>query len=254
MCPPPLVTQARAPRRAPATPADRVAACARCGGEARPGRPGSPSGRRLCGRCVERLRTDLCRVLTLYEESERALVRSPVGLRQRVSGSRSVGIVLDDETVAVRSAIRSVLQSWARLVADERGVPGAGDTEVRGLLRFLVCHLDWLCGHPAAQDLADEVAELLASAGVPAGPAPQASAPLGPCSQPGCGGTLRGPATAAGDALPAADQVRCEHGHAIPPRQWFLLAERIRRGPGDRRPGPATPARPGRPAREGAVR
>jgi hypothetical protein len=193
---------------------------------------------------VERLRADLCHVLTLHEETERALVRTPASLRQRVSGSRSVGIVLDDEAVAVRSAIRALLLSWTRLVADERGVPAVTDTEVRGLLRFLVVHLEWLAGHPAGPDFADEVAELLASAG--RGAAAEQAVPLGPCPQPGCGGTLRAPTAAATAGQPAAArQVRCEYGHGVPPRQWFLLAERSRRGADGRRPAAAGAGRPG---------
>ncbi|WP_335972514.1 OvmZ protein [Streptomyces sp. CA2R106] len=246
------VPEAHAPLLRTVQAGDRGAAgrataeCARCRRGVGSAGHGSPSRPALCGPCVERLRADLCHVLTLHEETERALVRTPASLRQRVSGSRSFGIVLDDDAVAVRSAIRALLLSWTRLVADERGVPAVTDTEVRGLLRYLVVHLEWLAGHPAGPDFADEVAELLASAG--RGAAAEQAAPLGPCPQPGCGGTLRAPAAAAVPAAgqaPAARQVRCEYGHGVPPRQWFLLAERSRRGADGRRPAPAGAGRPG---------
>ncbi|SEG87422.1 hypothetical protein SAMN05216223_11893 [Actinacidiphila yanglinensis] len=246
--------EAPAPLHGALPAAGATRACGRCHEEAGAGERGTPSGPVLCGRCVERLRTDLCRVLALHEDAEQALVRTPASLRQRVSGSRSVGIVLDDESVAVRSAIRALLLSWTRLVADERGVRGAGDTEVRGLLRFLAGHLDWLARHPAAPDLADEVADLLASAGVRTGAVPEPVAPLGPCPQPGCGGTLRAPGAPAGGEPPAARLVRCEYGHGVSPRQWFLLAERTRRGSRARRPAPVGAGRLVPPTRGSAAR
>ncbi|BBB01466.1 hypothetical protein RVR_8897 [Actinacidiphila reveromycinica] len=254
------VPEAHAPLNITAPVGDRGAAghassaCSRCRRGVGGARRGSPTRPVLCGPCVERLRTDLCRVLALHEEAERALVRSPASLRQRVSGSRSVGIVLDDDSVAVRSAIRALLLSWTRLVADERGVAGVGDAEVRSLLRFLVAHLEWLAGHPAAPDFADEVAELLASAGRRSGVGGEAAVPLGPCPQPGCGGTLRASGAAVAGEPGAARHVRCEHGHGVTPRQWFLLAERGRRGADPRRAEPAGAGRPGPPGRGGAAR
>jgi len=185
-------------------------------------------GARLCDHCVARLQAELRGLRDIYEESEYSLARAPMSLRQRVSGSRTVGIVLDDRTVAVRSEMTTMLVSWARLVIDERGLTSDDLRDVRSLLCFLARHLDWLARHPAASDFADEVARLVESAGELGGPGPVRLIALGGCLRPGCAGTLHAviPAPGAADRS-APHQVSCDAGHALPPRQWLLLADRL---------------------------
>jgi hypothetical protein len=185
------------------------------------------SGSRLCPPCVDRLRSDLRGLPDVYRDSDHALTPAPPRVGERVSGSRTVGIVLDDRAVAARSRLTDVLASWARLVVDERRVHGPGEYEVAGLVRFLGRHLDWLAAHPAAADFDDEVAGLLESFNSVFEPGPVRHLALGDCPQPGCGGTLRGvlPAVNHHDRRP--DLVLCESGHTLPPRQWLGIAGRL---------------------------
>ncbi|MHC0432262.1 OvmZ protein [Streptomyces sp. O3] len=185
---------------------------------------------RICAVCVDRMGGELRTLLDLYEESDQALAPAPPVLRERVSGSRgSVGIVLDEQAMALRGRVAGVLALWARLVVDERG--GGSRPKERGvdaLVRFLRRQLPWLAGHPAGVDFDEELTELLTELGRLLGPGPTRGFPLGPCTRPGCAGTLRGVLSAGGDGVPS--HVSCDSGHALPPRQWLLVASRMRQG------------------------
>ncbi|MFI9616699.1 hypothetical protein ACIHCM_34330 [Streptomyces sp. NPDC052023] len=184
---------------------------------------------RICARCVGRLHRELRALLELYEESDQALTRATPRLRERVSGSRStVGIVLDDDAVALRTQVTDVLAQWARLVVDERRdrAPRPRGPRMDSLVRFLQQQLPWLALHPAAVDFDEEVAELLAGLGKLFGPGQVHRFPLGPCLEPGCDGTLHGVTSTGGGQVPS--HVTCDAGHALPPHQWMRLADRLK--------------------------
>lgn len=128
----------------------------------------------VCRQCVERLRRELRNLLDLYRESDHALAPAHARLRQRVSGTRAVGTVLDERTVAMRTETAEVLASWARLVVEERGARGLRDCDVESLVEFLCGQLEWLAGHPAAVSFDDEVRGLLRRIGSALGPRPRA--------------------------------------------------------------------------------
>ncbi|MET9778910.1 OvmZ protein [Streptomyces sp. NPDC006367] len=188
---------------------------------------------RICTRCLDRSGRELRTLLALYKESDETLAAAPAkALRQRVSGSRgSVGIVLDEQVVSLRSRVTETLGLWARLVLDERGGTALGATEhgLGGLVRFLGRQLPWFAGHPAGVEFTEEVSELLASLDELLGPGPVNSFPLGPCPRPECEGALFG--VRPGDRDRAPGHVSCDAGHPVPPRQWLLLAGRTEKEP-----------------------
>ncbi|MTE21011.1 OvmZ protein [Streptomyces sp. TRM43335] len=181
----------------------------------------------MCPTCVDRLHSELRGVVDAYRESEHALTPTPTRTAERVSGSRSVGIVLDDRAVSARSRTTELLASWARMVVDERGVLGPGASEVATLVRFLREHLDWLATHPAAADFDEEMADLLECVTSALEPNPTRHLALGDCPRPDCGGALRGVLHAVDDDH-APGLVVCESGHRLPPRQWLEIADRLR--------------------------
>ncbi|MER7836490.1 OvmZ protein [Streptomyces sp. NPDC096040] len=185
---------------------------------------------RICARCVDRIDGGLRTLLDLYRESDQALVPGSPVLRERVSGSRAtVGIVLDEQALTLRTRTTEVMALWARLVVDERAGTRPGSTErgVAALVRFLRRQLPWLAGHPAGVDFDEELTELLAEFRGLLGPGPARRLELGPCTRPGCAGTLYGVLPAdGGDRVPS--QVSCDGGHLLPPRQWLLVAGRTR--------------------------
>ncbi|MEW2636206.1 hypothetical protein AB0903_32330 [Streptomyces sp. NPDC048389] len=172
---------------------------------------------------------ELRTLLDLYKESEEALAPAAPVMRERVSGSRSaVGIVLDERAVALRARVAGVLALWARLVVDERGGTGprAAEHGLGALVLFLRRQLPWLAGHPAGVDFDEELTELLAALGRLFGPGRVRRFPLGPCPRPGCAETMYGVMSAGADQAPG--HVSCPAGHALPPRQWLLVAGRMR--------------------------
>ncbi|SEF05157.1 OvmZ protein [Streptomyces sp. Ag109_O5-10] len=183
---------------------------------------------RICVRCLDRIDGGLRTLLDLYRESDQALVPGAPVLRERVSGSRAtVGIVLDERTLALRARAAEVMALWARLVVDERAGARPADRGVPALVGFLRGQLSWFAGHPAGADLDEELAELLTDFGHLLGPGPVRRFALGACTRPECAGTLYGVLPAdGGDRVP--DQVACDAGHALPPRQWLLVANRAR--------------------------
>ncbi|MEV5959732.1 OvmZ protein [Streptomyces sp. NPDC051987] len=183
---------------------------------------------RICARCLDRIDGGLRTLLDLYRESDQALVPGAPVLRERVSGSRAtVGIVLDEQALALRTRAAEVLALWARLVVDERTGARPAGRGLAVLVGFLRGQLPWFAGHPAGVDLDEELAELLADFRHLLGPAPVRRFALGPCTRPECAGTLYGVLSAeGGDRVP--DQVACDTGHALPPRQWLLVAGRVR--------------------------
>ncbi|NLU70225.1 hypothetical protein [Streptomyces sp. HNM0574] len=167
---------------------------------------------------------DLLDLVELYEDCGRALTRTHNGPRERVSGSRSVGISLREEAVTARADIMALLAGWAGTVARSRGIAGPEQREARELVRFLVGNLDWLLDRPDAADFATAAAEAgeTARRAIQSEPVPRTA--LGPCLDPGCQSTVY--VEPAGPDSLAQHRVRCEAGHDWPPRQWLLLARR----------------------------
>ncbi len=163
----------------------------------------------------------------LHEECGRVLAHTPYSLRQRVTGSRAIGISLNEKAMALRTEMKNTLASWARLVVDECGTAVPSQEGVRPLVSFLVRHAGWLAAHPAAGDFAEEITALVRSARRIAGPGPAHRVDLGRCVRSGCSGTLRAVVHDGDDTAPG--QVSCDAGHALPPQQWLLVAHRMRR-------------------------
>lgn len=207
----------------------RECTSAHCAKSRRSGGYDRGNGRvRLCCPCYDRLRVNLGDVVVVYSESDHELSRPKRWLRERVSGSKESGITLDDTVLTLRSQIVELLTSWTRLVVEERRTTAPGDCSVMGLAGFLDDHVPWLAEHPAAPDFDHEIAVLLDVCQGLRGLAPTARrVPLGSCRRPGCAGELYA-------VMPGADvekersEVVCDSGHAVPPRDWLLLAGRLR--------------------------
>lgn len=182
-------------------------------------------GLRLCGDCLRQARKNLTALPDLYEECVDYVFGGPRNpTRQRVTGTREMA-PLNDSAIETRSNITGVLASWASTVAEEKGVPAPGSS-VGCLTDFLVAHLDWLAGHPAAVHFADETENLVAQARRTVDPAPDARlVTLGLCVEPGCAEILS--AAAPGQRIAAEQGISCTAGHSWKTHEWFLLQSRI---------------------------
>ncbi|MFC6064411.1 hypothetical protein [Streptomyces ochraceiscleroticus] len=180
----------------------------------------------MCQPCRRALRECLRELPGLYEECARSLAEhSTAYLSPRVSGSRRIGIALNDAAMTVRDNILGVLATWAAMVVDERGLHARPARTASELSRFLVTHLDWLSAHAAAADLAKEITELVRAARHVLEELPPAPRRLGNCVEPGCSGVIT---IALGYAQGQRRRpVECAAGHTWQMHEWVQLSRRL---------------------------
>jgi hypothetical protein len=168
----------------------------------------------------ETVAEDLAALPRLYDACEAVLGgRRRHFADDRVRGGLSSGLNLHEGALRARSRMLAVLASWSGLVASERGVSPPRRREVGVLAPFLLSHVDWLAGHDAADDFAEEIAAIAADAR-------QASRvdssvrrrDVGRCSRAACGRPVWATLRTGGPV-----GVRCEAGHDLPAHQWLLL-------------------------------
>ncbi len=184
-------------------------AVAHAGGDA--GRPGAALARdiRAAGR--------------LHEELAGHLVAC-AGPAERVRGSGGVpGIPLNTRAVDARRDLLAVLSSWSALVVEELGV-AAPERSAPALAGFLAGHADWLAGHDAGPDAAEEFRDLVRRADRVVHGSAGKQVPLGSCPRPTCTGALvarLGPADSDRESV-----IVClaRDDHRWTPRQWHALA------------------------------
>jgi hypothetical protein len=217
------------PVAGPACPA------ASCRGAGRPGTSGRPEpdqdriAAMLCPECRARLAAQLAALPGLYAELERDLATSRA-VGERVRGSGTPGIRLNEQAVDARADMRLILASWADLVAEGSGVAPPART-VPSMAAFLARHLDWLTAHPAAGDAAAEIAALAQAASTAARPSRWRRIQLGGCVVAGCDGQLTALVRDRDAPLPSA--ITCDTGadHTWPPELWHTLQARRAAGP-----------------------
>ncbi len=205
---------------------------ARCTRRAEAGRERlqTVGGSGLCPTCKERLAGDLRQLPELYHACGQLLGGSsgPRGLHERTSGGPLPGMPFNTAAAEARTAIISVLGSWAGLVADAREVTPPSRT-VEALATFLSRHVDWLTAHSAAGDVSAEVARLVRNASRVATPTTHRRVPVGSCPEPGCEGTLNAPIRI--DTPDSPIEIRCsaDPAHNWAEREWTRLSRRMRR-------------------------
>ncbi|MER7488634.1 hypothetical protein ABTY20_22555 [Streptomyces sp. NPDC126497] len=207
-------------RRPLRTSPSRACVSSRCAPPRTAGRRASAAAR-LCANCVDRLRTDLRKLLDAYRESDHALTPTAPRPSVRVGGTKTAkGIILDQRAMDLRTRMTETLASWARLVVDEARTSRPRQREVVALVDFLSRHIEWLAAHPAAADFDEEVRQLLESCRTVLGPAPAQRTPIGVCPETDCHSTLH-VIRQADAAAQHPRHVACDAGHALPPQEWL---------------------------------
>lgn len=177
--------------------------------------------------CRDRLVNNLLSLPALYSDCSKGTGSKVVHVVRKVPRKSTTADSMNPAAVEIRSAIRTVLASWAGLVADERRLePPARDLPV--LARFLCRHVEWLSCHPAAGDIADEVQDLTRTARNIAYPNSIRRVHIGYCPDGDCDGDLVALIRPQGDLLPSEIICTISPGHAWPVTWWTKLARRIR--------------------------
>lgn len=181
----------------------------------------------VCVVCSDRLKGDLRNLPALYDDCMIRTDPSPTPSRVIRNGPRksAAADLLSPAATETRAAIRTVLASWASLVADERRLkPPARN--IRALARFLSLHAEWLAGHPAAGEAVDEIGDLTRSARKIAYPNGAGRVRVGDC--PACNGELVVLMRHRDDPLPSEIVCTTAPDHTWPATRWATLARRMR--------------------------
>lgn len=203
-----------------------VTMCRRFREEGSRSRAGSTPETRLCLPCFDGFRGRVAALPQLYQECEERLVGRRRSGFERIRGGLPQGVSLSEEVVDARAEMLAVVSSWAGLVADERPVPVRPRRDMSELCDFLLAHLDWLAGHPAAGEAATELARITEVAGSVTESRSATRVTLGRCAEPNCSGMVY--ATVGAASTPG--RVSCDFDHLWRPNEWLLLGRRLRQG------------------------
>lgn len=222
-----------------------------CPGDCRGCLPGRAlDGAYLCGHHAGRLPVDIREAGELHAALELRLATSGIG-GERTSGSPTRSPAVNGAAVEARTTIRHTLASWARLVAEERGVslpghwtlvalpPGVqGPLErtwtvtdtAEAMATWLAGHAGWLAAQPYADEAVDEFREL--AHGQPrrvAYPNGTRSFDAAPCPAEGCAGMLRAILRRTDALLPSELVCSEDDGHVWPASSWLTLGRQLGR-------------------------
>jgi hypothetical protein len=129
-----------------------------------------------------------------------------------------------DRLISLRHDVTTTLNSWARVVVDDRGIthriPLGTDTEA--LAVFLERHAEWLSRHPAATEAADEIQTASRHVRAVAIPVRREWLPIGDCpvevlevdQRRPCGGRVR--------AYPDRQFIRCPDCGTEDTLNWWM--------------------------------
>lgn len=188
----------------------------------------------LCRGCLAALARNVADLPYLHDQLGRIL-RPLRGSGVRVTGSPAAGLYINPAVADTRERIRGALFSWARVVAEDRGLTppsGAGGVSAPTLHQvaaWLLPHATWCAGHRWADEMAGELGELVGRAWALLDPARARITELAPCPDPACqDGMLGAVIRAEGDPRPSI--IVCDGcGAEYEPHQWRRLGQRLER-------------------------
>ncbi|WP_234313737.1 hypothetical protein [Streptomyces sp. NBRC 109706] len=170
---------------------------------------------------------------TLYADCHRETAVDGVRVIRKAPRKSAAANVINPAAAEIRSTIRKALASWAGLVAEERRLPPPA-RDMATLAHFLGRHIEWLCRHPAAGELADEIRELTRRARDIAYPNDMRRVPIGSCPDDGCPGELVALMRHRDARAPSEIVCSVSPDHSWPATRWTGLARRIRTRQGER--------------------
>lgn len=181
--------------------------------------------------CADRLRTDLADIPGLYALMGAVLAPGTAGGGSRVSGTRTapLPVRLEPLSLRARGGIVTILATWEADWRETRGLTeaqrGTAERDLGGIVLWLRAHLPWAIDeHPAIQEFADEIRDVVRQCRAAAGLLPRMMR-IGECpalvGEAACGAALY--------ADPQGHEIRCrECGTRWPRTNWMLLGKTLR--------------------------
>ena len=130
-----------------------------------------------CAGCYPRLAADGVLLCTWHlgklgeDPPELARLHDELALRlansgqsgEKTSGTREPGLALNEAAMGIRSEIENTLHGWARIIAEERGWTPPRD-DVESLAEFVARDPKWLAAHRAADEVSNQLRDLVGRA------------------------------------------------------------------------------------------
>lgn len=183
----------------------------------------------LCRGCLHALGRHVADLPYLHDQLGRVLRRASTTALRITGGNQ--GLPINPAVADARSTIRGALYSWARVVAEDRGLTppsGAGGVSAPTLHQisaWLLPHVTWCAGHRWVDEMAGELGGLVARAWALIEPHKLRVAELAPC--PDCGDGMLG-AVIRADGDPRPSLIFCDGcGTEYEPSQWRRLEKRL---------------------------
>lgn len=176
-------------------------------------------------RCAERLTANLRDIPGHYALMGAVLAPGTAGGRAHVSGTRTapLPVRLEPLNLRARGGIITVLATWEADWRETRGLAeatrGISERDLAGIVLSLRTHLPWAIEyHPAVQEFADEVRDIVQQCRAAAGLLPHMMR-IGNCpaliGEETCGAVLY--------ADPMAEEIRCRCGARWARGRWMML-------------------------------
>jgi Helix-turn-helix domain len=198
-------------------------------------------GGRLCDVCADHLKEHLQQIADAWPDLiERLATEGSSAMSEKVRGSKSPGLVLNERVSDGMREVAGWLLFVARLVCDERQMHAPQDQDPASLAEWLSkWHSSWLATHHDEQLVADMTREADAHAHTCrrlAYPNGTRTFAVGPCtehmtgedgSRLPCTGTMTAILRDSDSLLPS--ELRCDgpEPHSIPPRLWMGVGDRL---------------------------
>jgi hypothetical protein len=140
--------------------------------------------------CKDHYRSNLDDLIALAPDLEAALSNSMSTVGEKVSGSPSRMLELNDEAARVRWQIHHDMTTTVRLVIEERDWHQYPRQEIEPMARWLRNQVEWLSAHASAGERANEASAWPGMARGAIHPNPSKRVKIGPCVKPDCPGIL----------------------------------------------------------------
>lgn len=110
----------------------------------------------ICARCTDDLERNLGDVASLREELETTLTRQAAIGERNGAKSAEVPLAFHAGASEALSVLRSTLVGWVRVAVEEDNAPWPED-RIEAMAAVLMCRLNWLRRHEAAQEATGEI-------------------------------------------------------------------------------------------------
>lgn len=130
------------------------------------------NGRKVCDNCAERFLQSILKLIAVMPDLDNSMVNGfDFSKHDRVSGTKDVGIVLNEQVFATKTRIKEWAGWVEGIIISEGGATGypSGQDTIT-VLKFLARHHEWLLNHEIAGNFVEDAAGLLKGVVVTANP------------------------------------------------------------------------------------